>query len=230
MRTSAIVLDLSWELAADWDAILAQPRVAGAPAEVSERSILFDEISRALRSQKLLLAELYVELPMREDAIEAPLKLTPAVERLAYRLQTDWSLKFRTGGPTADDVPSPRLLADCIELCRGGRNAAFKCTAGLHHPLRHYDAALGAWQHGFINVLVASVLSFARQLPAPLLEQVLEETSPDAFMFTDAELHWREHSATLAEIDQARSQLMIAFGSCSFDEPCQDLADLGWLP
>ena len=235
MRTSGIALDLSWELAVDWDASLAQPRVPGAPAEVSELSILLDDVTRQLRSEKLHVAELFVELPMREDEIDPPMRLTPAVERLAYRLHNcdnllpRWSLKFRTGGPTARDVPSPQLLAGCIELCRGGRSAAFKCTAGLHHALRHYDAALGVWQHGFINVLVASVLSSAQQLPAPVLEELLQETSPAAFTFTDTELRWREHSATPAELDQARSRLMISFGSCSFDEPCQDLRDLAWL-
>ena len=45
-------------------------------------------------------------------------------------------LKFRTGGVTADAFPSAAELAPCIDAALD-REPPFKCTAGLHHAVRH---------------------------------------------------------------------------------------------
>jgi hypothetical protein len=41
-------------------------------------------------------------------------------------------------------------------------------------------------------------------------------------------LRWRDRTASAAEVERARG-LFVAFGSCSFDEPVDDLRALGLL-
>ncbi len=75
-----------------------------------------------------------------------------ALDELAAR---EISLKFRTGGVTADVFPTSRRLATCIEAALD-RELPFKCTAGLHHAVRHRDESTGFEHHGFLNVLLAT--------------------------------------------------------------------------
>ena len=50
-------------------------------------------------------------------------------------------LKLRCGGLEVSAFPPPELVADAITSCRDlGMNLKF--TAGLHHPIRRYDAAV----------------------------------------------------------------------------------------
>jgi hypothetical protein len=58
---------------------------------------------------------------------------------------------------------------------------------------------------------------------------VLEETAPEAFVFSDSGLAWRDVAVTTAEVLDAR-RFALSFGSCSFDEPIRDLIALGLLP
>ncbi len=64
-------------------------------------------------------------------------------------------LKFRTGGVSAEFFPSPEQLAVCLESALD-RELPFKCTAGLHHAVRHRDEQTGISHHGFLNVLLAT--------------------------------------------------------------------------
>jgi hypothetical protein len=137
-------------------------------------------------------------------------------------------LKLRCGGPDAAAVPSPEKVAFVIAACRDA-GVALKFTAGLHHPLRHFDSGLHTKIHGFLNVFVAGILAFARQLKEQQVRQIIEEEDVSAFEFTDEGLQWRDLHASMEEITNARRQAVISFGSCSFDEPRDDLRKLGWL-
>lgn len=137
-------------------------------------------------------------------------------------------VKMRCGGADAAAFPSPEQVAKTLLACRE-RGIPFKATAGLHHPLRHRDSNLGVMGHGFLNVFVAGVLAHARGLDEERLRRVVEETDAAVFRFDDAGLQWRELRATTAEIVAARSALVHSFGSCSFDEPRDDLRALGLL-
>ena len=77
--------------------------------------------------------------------------------------------------------------------------------------------------HGFINVFMAAALIGAVD------EELLLETSPKAFSFTDDSASWRSYSATTALLRGVRKEFAISFGSCSFEEPIADLQELGWL-
>src|SRR5206468_4135962 len=104
-----------------------------------------------------------------------------------------------------------------------------KFTAGLHHPVRHHDAGVGAVMHGFLNVFVAGVLAAARGLDRDEVREIVADEAADSFAFTDDGMRWRHHRASVMEIETARKSAVVSFGSCSFDEPRDDLRALGLL-
>jgi hypothetical protein len=122
--------------------------------------------------------------------------------------------KLRTGGLRADLFPSPAELASTIRACVE-RDLAFKCTAGLHHAIRHTDPVTGFDHHGFLNVLLAA------SDPAAAETHLLR---------TDA-------AAVAAELrgwspsDAARARsVFTSFGTCDVADPVRDLVQLGLLP
>jgi hypothetical protein len=117
-------------------------------------------------------------------------------------------LKIRCG-PTP---PSIDELAAAIRVCRE-RSIVFKATAGLHNAVRDEG------QHGFLNLLAAAVFGDE--------EDALAEDDPEAFRVGDA-FRWRDRTASVDEVEQGR-RLFVAFGSCSFSEPVDDLIELGYL-
>jgi hypothetical protein len=137
-------------------------------------------------------------------------------------------LKVRCGGATAVAVPSSAYVAHALAACRKA-NVPIKFTAGLHHPIRRYDSALVTMTHGFLNVFVAGVLAHARRLDAAALLPILEDEDPKSFRFEDDRLQWKEFHATTDEVAAARKEFVISFGSCSFDEPREDLRALGLM-
>lgn len=141
--------------------------------------------------------------------------------------------KVRTGGVTEQAFPSPAQLASFISAC-AAQAVAFKATAGLHHPLRASYRLTSApdstsvAMHGFLNVFLAA--AFARfGVPEEAVRVLLEENAPEAFSFDDEGVRWREHHLTLPRLEVARRQVAIAFGSCSFEEPVEELRRMGLL-
>jgi hypothetical protein len=137
--------------------------------------------------------------------------------------------KLRCGGLDAAAFPTPAEVAAAIWTCHEA-GVALKFTAGLHHPLRHFSVDLRTPMHGFINVFVAGVLVQARNLHEEQVRAIVAEEDPARFAFDETGCRWGEYRATVAEIAAARRQAVTSFGSCSFDEPRDDLRALGWLP
>ncbi len=135
--------------------------------------------------------------------------------------------KLRTGGVVALAFPTTEQIAQAIVACRE-RGVPLKCTAGLHHPLRRFDASVQTTMHGFVNVFGAGILAHARELQENVVREILEDGDAKNFCFDENGFAWRDVRATNAEIARAR-RAMISFGSCSFDEPREDLRALGWL-
>jgi len=135
--------------------------------------------------------------------------------------------KIRTGGLSADDFPPPEAVAAFIAGCHD-RSLPMKATAGLHHPFRHLDPETGFTRHGFLNLLAASAL--AGVVPRDTLPQVVADDDPEAFSFDRSGLRWRGHAVSASDLQDTRRTLFVAYGSCSFDEPVDDLTDLGVLP
>jgi hypothetical protein len=133
---------------------------------------------------------------------------------------TDAFAKIRTGGVSPDAVPHAPDLADFLHQA-AARRIPFKATAGLHHPIR-------AGMHGFINVFVAAAFAW-HGMDRESLILVLEESHASAFKFSEDRLHWRGLTLSTDQIRTARHDFAHSFGSCSFEEPLQDLRKLGWL-
>jgi hypothetical protein len=136
--------------------------------------------------------------------------------------------KLRCGGLEASAFPSSQQIADALARCLDA-GIPFKATAGLHHPLPHFDAGVQARMHGFINVFLAGVLAYARSLSVRQVVSLLDDDDPKHFSFSHKTATWGKHRATTAEIAAARRDFVLSFGSCSFDEPREDLRALGWL-
>jgi len=136
--------------------------------------------------------------------------------------------KLRCGGLEAPAFPSPELVAAAIAACRDA-GIPMKFTAGLHHPMRHFNDSVRCKMHGFINVFVAGVMAHARGLTAEQLQPIIDEENPAEFVFIDEGVRWRDCFATTGEMRAARQQFVTSFGSCSFDEPRDDLRALGWM-
>jgi hypothetical protein len=160
----------------------------------------------------------YFELPVADD----PRGLIAALAG------ADAGAKVRTGGVEPGSSPSPADLARFIAAAAGA-NVPFKATAGLHHPLRHRNDAVGAEEFGFLNVFIAACLADQQDLSIDELQRVLVETSNEAFAISGGAIGWRKLVLTTEQIDRARENFAVSFGSCSFDEPRDDLRSLKLL-
>ncbi|NNF10036.1 MAG: hypothetical protein HKN74_07120 [Acidimicrobiia bacterium] len=136
--------------------------------------------------------------------------------------------KIRCGGAAVEDFPSPATVAEFISTS-AELEIPFKATAGLHHPLRHWDCDPGVKRHGFLNIVGASVLAAVTDIGVAELTEVIAEEDPDAFEVTDLAFRWRHRAATAGEVAKARDGFMLGYGSCSFTEPVADLVEMGIL-
>jgi len=148
----------------------------------------------------------HVELPAGEPTHQW---LAAADEVAAAELR----LKFRTGGLEAAAYPPAHALAGWIDAALD-RETPFKCTAGLHHAVRHTGDD-GFEHHGFLNVLVATRRAFDG---APIDEVVATLEERDGAVL----------AADSSDLDRAR-RWFTSFGSCSVTEPLDDLIALGLL-
>jgi hypothetical protein len=137
-------------------------------------------------------------------------------------------VKIRCGGTDAAAFPSAAELARMISVCLE-RETPLKFTAGLHHPFPRYDHGVQAMMHGFVNVFAAVVLGHAAALDYHDVLAIVEDTDPAHFEFADDSMSWNDATALLDEIAESRAQRGLAFGSCSFDEPREDLRALAWI-
>jgi hypothetical protein len=151
----------------------------------------------------------YVELPQTEPTA-AWLAAADAVAEAEYRL------KLRTGGIEAHLFPATATVAAWIDAALD-RETPFKCTAGLHHAVRHRDHTTGFEHLGFLNVLLATRLAFDGG-SVPDVVQVLDD-------------HYANDLVALArqsDLEGAR-RWFTSYGSCSVTEPLDDLVGLGLL-
>ena len=111
-------------------------------------------------------------------------------------------------------VPAVDELAGAIRLCRQ-HAVPFKATAGLHHAVRQEG------QHGFLNLLAAAIFADeeggARRGRPRSVPPGRQTSSVGA-----------TGERRLREVEEGR-ELFVAFGSCSFSEPIDDLRALGLL-
>ena len=186
------------------------------------------EIEAAMRVMRIMNLALtcFIEIPINDD----PKELAELIKAIGAE---GAFAKVRTGGVTADAFPTAHNLARFISIC-AEEDVGFKATAGLHHPLRSTNRltykpdSQSALMHGFLNVFIAA--AFAQNgMGVERLAELLEETSPAAFRFERGCIYWRDEMLGVGHLRNARNLFAIAFGSCSFTEPIEDLQRLHLL-
>jgi hypothetical protein len=135
--------------------------------------------------------------------------------------------KLRTGGVTADSFPTSTQIAKAL-VTPATHQLPIKFTAGLHHPLRQYRQEVQTKMHGLLNVLGAAVLAAEHRWDTNQTAIMLEDETADSFSFTDDFFAWREWRIDTKRL-QYRRRFVVSFGSCSFDEPRDDLRALNLL-
>ena len=158
----------------------------------------------------------HVELPLTHvpDAPTSPDWLAALDEVAAAGLR----LKLRTGGLDHAAFPPAATLAGAVDAALD-RELPFKCTAGLHHAVRHRAEDTGWVHHGFLNVLLATAAAWdgaGREEVTALLDE-------------------REAAVVAASARSASARLASArrwfgsFGCCDVADPLGDLLALGLL-
>jgi hypothetical protein len=162
----------------------------------------------------------FAELPLEEDPL-------PFVSVLKLR---GAAAKFRTGGVVQDAFPEPERLLHAIEtVVRAG--VAFKCTAGLHHPVRgryrltYAPGSPAGIMYGYLNVLLAAAALMQGE-GREVARQVLLEDDPAAFVVQGDRVMWRTTAFDRTLLRALRRRGMRSFGSCSFREPLDELVPL----
>lgn len=163
---------------------------------------------------------LYCELPHRDD----PRPMIDAVSRAGARA------KLRMGGVTPDAFPT---AAEVIRFLRRCHQAGVPCkvTAGLHHPLRGEFAltyapdAVRGTMYGYLNLFLAAA---AIRLGAgdDDATRILLTDDVRGVTITDAAIRIADVSLDRDALQSLREHGVVAFGSCSFREPVDELRAL----
>ena len=176
-----------------------------------------DDLSGAARRTVAAATDLGLDVPV---LVELPLGggvgshgWLAALDEVAA---ADLRLKLRTGGQEDAAFPGATVLASAIDAALD-RELPFKCTAGLHHAVRHRDPDTGFEHHGFLNVLLA----VRAALDGEDLVAVLEERDDDAVV-----VRLREVGGDA--LTRAR-RWFTSFGCCGVTDPWHDLVRLGLI-
>jgi hypothetical protein len=211
------------DLGADLERI-AQWAAEGSPGRVRVDTVEFRtptvaSLTDALAAVPRSLSR-YAEIPLGVDAV-------PFVSILKFGQA---AAKFRTGGVVPEAIPSADALLEALDAVVRA-SVPFKCTAGLHHPIRGpYPLTYAAdspvaVMHGFVNVMLAAA-ALHQGDGRDAARTILLETDPAAFVFSGEAVRWRGISFDRAMLRALRRRGFRAFGSCSFREPVAELAAL----
>ncbi|HEX5282599.1 MAG TPA: hypothetical protein VFW30_00635 [Bryocella sp.] len=179
------------------------------------------------------IAEIGRRMPSEGELfVEAPNGYAPQ-EIIAAAASTGACAKIRMGGLVAEAIPPSNVVAAFLTACvRGG--VRMKATAGLHHAIRgeekltyEPESAIGC-MHGFLNVFSAAMAAY-EGADEGLVSEILSDENRSNFDAGESELRWRERSFSTEEIQQMREGFLAGFGSCSFEEPIDELRSMGWI-
>jgi hypothetical protein len=184
-----------------------------------------DVDSASLKGSSTIVGELPVFWEARPERAEQTVALIAGHNSDADT--ATFGYKLRTGGVTADAFPTSAQIARAL-VTAATRQLPIKFTAGLHHPIRQFRDEVKTKMHGFLNVLGAAVLAAEHQWDTDQAVMMLEDDDPRSFSFTDDFFAWRDWKINTERL-QYRRKFVKSFGSCSFEEPRDDLRALGFL-
>jgi hypothetical protein len=205
-------------LPAGVDAVLAEPRLRlravevpvarhGEPGGAADSRAAAAELAAALDGTPLPGARAFIEIPPGDLTADA----------LRVVADHGYLAKLRTGGVTAEAFPDEPTLARCLTAL-ADRRLPFKCTAGLHHAVRHTADDTGFEHHGFLNVLLGVAVALDGGSAEEVASVLADRDAPSV-------------AAAVARLDAdaaaAARGLFTSFGTCSTDEPVTDLVTLG---
>jgi hypothetical protein len=201
------------------------PAEFGSPADVARLATVLSDDAALLAGTPPSRRAVFFETPLPANGMD---EVPHILAAFAQTQRPAIGFKLRTGGLEASAFPNSAVVAAVIVGCRD-RGIPWKATAGLHHPLGRFDETIGAWTHGFLNVFLAAVLADVHPLDRNVVQTIVEDTRLDSFYFADDALGWKDLRASVEQIADARRRGLISFGSCSFDEPREELRALGLL-
>lgn len=179
---------------------------------------------RGLGEARTTLGELPVNLFWETPAESAEKIIHLLVKHESEKQARPFGYKLRTGGVTTDAFPTaPQIAAALVSAAK--HHVRIKFTAGLHHPIRQFRDEVKTKMHGFLNVLGAGVLAAEHGWDEGQTSAMLEDEDPKSFAFNDTLFAWRDWEIATDRI-KARRRFVTSFGSCSFDEPREDLRAL----
>jgi hypothetical protein len=208
-----------------------EARHGGGGRSISVRSI---ELKVETPEQIPDLVGAYHDAGGRDLYLEVSIASKRLDEMLAAIATAGAYAKVRTGGTTAEAFPSTAALAHFVHACSAA-GLPFKATAGLHHAVRgEYRLEYGpksprAIMHGFVNLFVGAALLDAGKIGAEELPAVLAERTTAAFQIEAGTARWLDREVGAGEIRRARERLLHSFGTCSFEEPIEELRAMGAL-
>jgi len=135
--------------------------------------------------------------------------------------------KFRTGGIVEDAFPEANMLLGHLTAVIGA-GIPFKCTAGLHHPVRgqyrltYEPGSAQGRMFGFLNVMLAAA-ALQKGLGPDRARAILLEEDAHAFQIGESRIDWNDVSFSADDLAALREGGFQSFGSCSFREPIDEL-------
>lgn len=142
--------------------------------------------------------------------------------------------KIRTGGVTGNAFPTVAEVAAFLEACAVA-DVPFKATAGLHHPTRgsyrltYEKESASCTMHGFLNLFLAASLVKHCRADAHAVAEVLASEERTQFRFSEDLAGCGPHLLEVTDLALVRESFALSFGSCSFDEPVEELRKMGIL-
>lgn len=203
------------------------PEKLVAESSVKELTGLMDLVSRSFERSLGRKVNVFYEADLKTDFNSRVVTAAEAIS-LHNGKNGGAGFKFRTGGVEPVAFPAPEEISFAILSCLE-YNISMKCTAGLHHPIRHYNESVGCNMHGYLNVFGAAVFAYVCSLDETETLQIINEEDPYAFHFLEEGIELYDNFAALEEIEEARSKFILSYGSCSFDEPVDDLKTMELL-
>ena len=160
------------------------------------------------------------EVAQRDDAVKVSVELERGhLSSAALDLLREHGMqaKIRVGGIQARMYPDELELAHTIRLIVDSK-VPFKATAGLHRAVRNTHAHEGFEQHGFLNLLLATVAGMDGADETELVDILADRD--------EARIADRLGDVGSAGVQRGR-QTFRSFGTCSVMEPIDDLRSLG---
>ena len=228
-RGGANPAEFAANLKADLDAIAAFRAAAGDRAIVdvletrlpaTDPAAVLDILAESCRAAGLR--------PFAEAGFAGDWRATLGQTLCAIAGRPGLGYKLRAGGVEASAFPSPEQVAFAIVSCARGK-IPMKFTAGLHHPVRHFNESVNATMHGFGNVFLACAFAWAKSADEAMVRRILEAEAPCPFVLRDYGAAFGDAAVSTEQIARARREFATSFGSCSFDEPREDLRAMGML-